>query len=221
MEQWSNITLFLRKTYRDYINLVQKSCQVYSLDLRYTRGGIWKGDILTADIQELEQMHASELHARRFNAKEVLTPQRSGNFIFPVADGTVKISGGDQRLRTSTSIRDHPDRGEQQEILQGESDGLSSPTPHQDESTLDDVEDEKDFWSIRRDFICRHHVEPRVKLCTPREESFLIPLRYIDVTRTTYRSLYVFLEKILMIIGTWMEIMNCQIRGPDSQNLLY
>ena len=33
VEQWSNITLFLRQTYRDYINSVQKSCQVFSLDM--------------------------------------------------------------------------------------------------------------------------------------------------------------------------------------------
>ena len=50
-------------------------------------GRIWKGDIMVADIEELEEMDASELHARRPNAKEVLTPQRSENFIFPVADG--------------------------------------------------------------------------------------------------------------------------------------
>ena len=56
---------------------------------------IWKGDILVADIEELEQMDASELHARRLNAKEVLTSQRSGQFMFPVADGTVKILGED------------------------------------------------------------------------------------------------------------------------------
>ena len=56
--------------------------------------GIWKGDILVADIEELEETDASELHARRLYAKEVLPPQRSGNFIFPVADGTVKIFGG-------------------------------------------------------------------------------------------------------------------------------
>ena len=36
--------------------------------------GIWKGDILVADIEELEQMDASEIYAKRFNAKEVLTP---------------------------------------------------------------------------------------------------------------------------------------------------
>ena len=65
-------------------------------------GGIWKGDIKVADIEELEDMDASELHTRRLNAKEVVTPQRSGNFIFSVADGTVKIFRREQRLRTST-----------------------------------------------------------------------------------------------------------------------
>ena len=68
-------------------------------------GRIWKGDILVADIEELEQMGASEFDARRLNAKEVLTPMKKGdNFIFSIADGTVKISGGDQVLRTSTLI---------------------------------------------------------------------------------------------------------------------
>ena len=54
---------------------------------------------MVADVVELQEMDASELHARRLNAKEVLTPQRSGNFIFPVADGTVKIPAGDRRLK--------------------------------------------------------------------------------------------------------------------------
>ena len=35
---------------------------------------------MVADIEQLEEMDASEIHARRLNAKEVLTPQRSGNF---------------------------------------------------------------------------------------------------------------------------------------------
>ena len=37
-------------------------------------GGIWKGDIVVADMEELEQMDASEIHAGRLSAKEVLTP---------------------------------------------------------------------------------------------------------------------------------------------------
>ena len=44
-------------------------------------------------------------------------------------------------------------------------------------------------------FIYRHHVEPRVKLYSPREESFLIPLKYIDVTRTSHTNLDVKQEK--------------------------
>ena len=53
-------------------------------------GRIWKGDIMIADIEELEEMDASEIHARKLNAKEVLTPMEGDHFIFPVADGTVK-----------------------------------------------------------------------------------------------------------------------------------
>ena len=76
---------------------------------------------MVADIEELEEMDASELHARRLNAKEVLTPQSSGNFIFLVAAGTVKIFEGGQRLRTSTLTGDRPERGEEHEILQRKS----------------------------------------------------------------------------------------------------
>ena len=59
-------------------------------------------------------MDLSEILAKRLNAKKVLTPVSGEKFIFPIADGTVKLSGGDQVLRTSTLIRDRPDRGEEQ-----------------------------------------------------------------------------------------------------------
>ena len=95
---------------------------------------------MNADIEEVEEMDASEIHARRFNAKEVLTPMSGDNFISTAADGTVKISGGDRRLNISTLIPDRPERGDEQEVLQGESGGLSSPSPHQDDSTRDDAE---------------------------------------------------------------------------------
>ena len=57
---------------------------------------------MVTDIEELEEMDASALHARRLNAKEVLTPMKGKKFIVPVGEGTVEISGGDRRLRTST-----------------------------------------------------------------------------------------------------------------------
>ena len=81
-------------------------------------------------------MDAPEIHAKRLNAKAVLTPMSGEKFIIPTADGTVKLSGGDQVLRTSTLIRDRPDRGEEQCNLQGESDESSS-TPPRDSSWHD------------------------------------------------------------------------------------
>ena len=118
---------------------------------------------MVADIEELEEMDASELHARRHSAKEVLTPMNGENCILPVADGTVKISGEDQGLRTATFTRERPERGEEQEILQGKSDELHSPTPLQEDSTRDVEEVKNDFWTITGEFIYRRHVEPRVK----------------------------------------------------------
>ena len=67
---------------------------------------------MVADIEELETMDASEINSKRLDANEVIIPKENGNFIFPVADGRINFAGGDQELRTSTMIRDHPIRGE-------------------------------------------------------------------------------------------------------------
>ena len=91
-------------------------------------GGIWKGDILVADIEELEQMDASEIYAKRLNAKEVLTPMSGEKFIFPIADGTLKLSADGS---CSTPLRD---------------------------SLWYDGDARNDFWSISGNFIYRHHV---------------------------------------------------------------
>ena len=45
-------------------------------------GGNWKGDILVADIEELETMDASEIYSKRLNAKEVIFPKEKREFIF-------------------------------------------------------------------------------------------------------------------------------------------
>ena len=105
-------------------------------------GGIWKGDVLIADLEELETMDASEIYSKRLNAKEGIFPKR-GEFIFPIADGRIKILGGDQELRTSTLIRPRPIQGEGHIDFLGESEG-SLPQPH--DSLPDAVEAMNDFW---------------------------------------------------------------------------
>ena len=103
-----------------------------------------------------------------------------------IAHGRIKLLGGDQDLRTSTLVRHRPIRGESHVDFLGELEG--SHLPPQD-SFPDAGEAINDFWSMSGNFKNRHHVEPRVKHYSPREESFPIPLKYIDVSRTTHTNL--------------------------------
>ena len=161
------------------------------MDTLCTRGGIWKGDVLIADLEELETMDASEIYSKRLNAKEVIFSKENGK-IFPVADGRFNLSGRDQELRTPTLIRDRPIRGEGHVDFLGESEGS---LPQSQDSLPDAGEAIIDFWSMSGNFIYRHHVEPRVKLYWLREESFPVPLKYIDVSRTTRTNLEVKQER--------------------------
>ena len=117
-------------------------------------GRIWKGDILVADIEELETMDASEIYSERLNAKEVVLPKENGKIMFPAADGRINLSGGDQEPRTSTLVREHQIQGEGHVDFLGESEG-SLPPPQ--DSLPVASEAIIDFGSNR------HNVETRVK----------------------------------------------------------
>ena len=111
--------------------------------------------------------------------------------------------GRDRRLRPSTLIRDHPERGQEQE---GESYGLSSPNPLQDNSTRDDAEAKNDFWFLTRGFIYRHHVEPRVNPVHAER-------RIISSSDEVHHNniCVIVWKNLLMITGTWMEKENYQM----------
>ena len=102
LEQWSKITLFLPNLSR----LHQFGSKVLAgifLGYALHAGRIWKGDILVADIEDLEKMDASEMHARRLNAKDVSTPMNGEKF--PVADGNSPTL---RRRSGSENIHLHP-----------------------------------------------------------------------------------------------------------------
>ena len=105
-------------------------------------GEIWKGDVLVADLEELETMDASEIYSIRLDAKEVIFPIERENSYFQ-SQMDEKIVRGHHELRTSTLIREHPIRGEGHVDFLGESEG-SLPPPPQD-SLLDAGEARNDF----------------------------------------------------------------------------
>ena len=60
------------------------------LEYVLSAGEIWEGDTMVADIEELEEMDASEIYAKRLHAKEVLTPI-SGENSYPQSKFLEKI----------------------------------------------------------------------------------------------------------------------------------
>ena len=64
------------KDQSESINLERKFYLDCSSDTFSTRGGIWKGDVLIADLEELETMDASEFYSKRLDAKDVIFPKQ-------------------------------------------------------------------------------------------------------------------------------------------------
>ena len=89
-----------------------------------TQGGIWKGDMLLADFEKPEEMVASEIRAQRLDSKEVILPKSGEEFIFPVADGTMKPCGwrpGTENIHLDTESPKFDEKVK--EIFLGESEG--------------------------------------------------------------------------------------------------
>ena len=159
-----------------------------------------------------------EIYAKRLKAYEVIFPKENGNFIFPIADGRIRTLGGDQELKTFTLVRHRPIQGGSHIDFLGESEG-SLPQHH--DSLPDASEAIHDFWSMSGNFVYRHHVEPRVKLYSPTEESFPIPLIYIDVSRTTHTNLDVKQERRIDDYWNVDGSRDLSDYGQDSFNFLY
>ena len=130
--------------------------------------------------------------------KEVILPKENEKFIFPAADERTKPIGGDQDLRTSTLIRQRPIQGEGHVDFLGEWEG-SLPPPH--DSFLDAGEAINDFWSMSGNFIYRHHIEPRIKLYSPREESSLCHWSTLTSPELLTRTWMLCKKAASMIIG--------------------
>ena len=103
-------------------------------------GRIWKGDILIAVIEELENLEASEVYPERLNAKEVLLTQRKGELVLLVADSTAKLSGRDHEFQEPTPRREQTVR---RKSFSGESQGEAEES--QPTESRDDVEARRDF----------------------------------------------------------------------------
>ena len=75
-------------------------------------GGIWKGDVLIADLEELETMDASEIYSKKTQCERGDISQTRRIYFFQSKMDESKPLGGDQELRTSTLVRPRPIQGD-------------------------------------------------------------------------------------------------------------
>ena len=124
------------------------------LDYALYAGCIWKGDIMVADSEELENLDASEMHARRLNAKEVLM-QKMLNFSYARSQmDQSKLSWRDHFSGDApqTRITQHVEKSTTM-FFEAESDAC-----HPSDTLTDDGEARNDFSgrSLGIVCICRH-----------------------------------------------------------------
>ena len=193
---WLSIILYLRRISHASINLERKFYLDCFFGYALYAGRIWKGDMLIADLDELAMMDTSEIYSKRLNAKEVIFFQ-TRRIYFSNSRWTNQNSlERDQELRTSTLVRLRPIQGDRHIDFLGESEG-SLPQPH--DSLPDAGEAIHAFWSMSGSITYRHHVEPRVKLYSPREESFPFTQKPELLKRTWMLS-----RRNALVIGTLM-----------------
>ena len=118
-------------------------------------GRIWKGDILVADIEELQTMDASEIYSKRLNAKEVPFPKEKWKVQFSSCRWTNQTlwrrSGTENtHLDTRSPNSRRKSKGFSWRIRR-----VSSTTSKLTFGAI------HDFWSMSGNFIYRHHVEPK------------------------------------------------------------
>ena len=171
--------------------------------IRSVRGVNWRVTYWLQSLRSWKRWTHRKSTQKRINAKEVIFPKHEGELIFPIADGRIKTPGGDQ------------------ELIQGESniDFLGESEAH--DSLPDAGEAIHDFWSMSGSFIYRHHVEPRVKLYSPREESFPIHLNILLCPELLTRIWMSNNRNASIMSGMSMGQETCRILGQVSHNVLH
>ena len=135
-------------------------------------GGIWKRETLWLQILMIcANLDASEIHARRLDAKEIVNVQKRVNFSHSCSQMEQQtLCRSDHEVWESTLRQYYPGgSAELKGEFQGNTDG-SQPA-----EATDDVEARNDFWSTRRLHLIAITSNLEFTSTCPKEESFPIP----------------------------------------------
>ena len=169
LERWWNNVLFLRKTSQDSISFVRRCCLECSLDMHCMRWKFGRVRNPCSKTQCKGNYHAEKLrklHISSLRWNSWIVWRRSWN-------PEINLNAGPTRKRRRAQWWSSKRKFGQ----------VSANWRN------DDRETRNDFWSIEGNYTYRHHVKRRVQLYVPKEETFPIPLRNVDVVRTTHTTL--------------------------------
>ena len=215
---WLSITLFLRKTSQESINLERKSYLECSSDTRCTLGEFGRVTYWPQTLRSWKRWTHRISTRKDSMQRRWYFPKKKEKLFFQSQMDDSKHLGGDQDLRTSTLVRHRPIQGESNIDFLGESEG-SLPQPH--DSFPDATEAINDFWFTSGNFLYRHHVERRVKLYSPREEHSLFHWNILTHPELRIQTWMSNKKNASMIIGMSMGQEICLILVQVSPSLLY
>ena len=82
----------------------QESVHRHFPELFYLAAGNWKGDILAADVEELQNNATSQIYFKRPNSKEVIVQKEGDVFVFHCADFQ-KLEGKGREVQSFDELR--------------------------------------------------------------------------------------------------------------------
>ena len=195
-EQQSNIIRYQRKIRRGSISSARKSSHVFFWVGIRSPCGSWNGDVLVADVEELQENDATDVFLRRMTTEEVLVPNEGHKFISLFVHGSAKLAGEGSEFRTSDRIRRHIEKEKNTAVIFKEKQMnqiLQSDNKHKTnwkQNMISGVYQEASFVVI---------MFKEEKLCVPQESSFPI----IDVVRRTHTLQWTYHQNVgLMILVT-------------------
>ena len=157
-------------------------------------GGGWSGDLLFADSEQIDEAESvSDIWVKRLKAQEVIPVKKNDNFVFPLAQGTIRQPGshfGSKFARAREESREQAPTTSHPEVTIRPTDLIYRSEEEPEETEVPRTREKSmDYWSMTSDRIVRHHRTPRTELFVPTQHDCPIPLQYLDVMRTTETDL--------------------------------
>ena len=204
----------LRETKLEFVNS-EKYNQESCLNMLWSRGRNWNGDVLIADIEELEKLDASEFIPEDWIRKKSWLPTKRWRICFSCDRWISNIIRKRLRIpRTRSEMGTHRKERISAENLKaiGKSFNLKVQKMTKESVRIFVLTQKpgKTFIVIK--------LNREVQLHVPREESFPVPLTYIDVIKSTHTDFDVAQVKRINDIGMSTEIDICRIRGLVSRD---